>query len=56
MAASIVTKPLELVAYEMVNLTCEVTGSRPSAEVTWYREGRKFKRGKVGDHTIDVRQ
>ncbi|XP_054262781.1 synaptogenesis protein syg-2-like isoform X2 [Macrosteles quadrilineatus] len=46
-SASIITKPVELVAYETYNLTCEVSGSRPTADVTWYREGRKFKRGKV---------
>ncbi|KAG8306619.1 hypothetical protein J6590_043420, partial [Homalodisca vitripennis] len=47
LSASIINKPSELVAYENYNMTCEVIGSRPSSDVTWFREGRKFKRGKV---------
>lgn len=41
------TKPMQLVANEEITIHCQVTGSRPKAVVSWSRDNRDFKRGKV---------
>ncbi|KAJ8925413.1 hypothetical protein NQ315_009245, partial [Exocentrus adspersus] len=43
----IISKPRQLVANEDISVQCEVTGSRPKALVTWTRDNRPFRRGKV---------
>ncbi|XP_038221199.1 B-cell receptor CD22-like [Zerene cesonia] len=42
----IVEKPGELSADAEVTLVCVTHGSRPPAQVTWFRENRKYTRGK----------
>ncbi|BES90652.1 CD80-like C2-set immunoglobulin domain [Nesidiocoris tenuis] len=46
-SVELLTKPIELVADEEYSISCEARGSRPQAELTWLRENRKFKRGKM---------
>lgn len=43
----IVNKPASLSSERAVNLTCVSEGSRPPAQLTWYKDNRKFRRGKV---------
>ncbi|XP_039760019.1 hemicentin-2-like [Pararge aegeria] len=45
-SVSIVDKPGQLSADSEVILVCVTHGSRPAALVTWYRENRKYTRGK----------
>lgn len=39
-------KPRQLVANDEITIGCEVTGSRPKAQVIWTRDNRPFRRGK----------
>lgn len=48
----ILHKPRQMVAGEEYTIQCEVTGSRPKATVTWTRDNRIFRRGKVRSHVI----
>lgn len=48
----ILQKPRQMVASEEYTIQCEVTGSRPKATVTWTRDNRIFRRGKVRSHVI----
>lgn len=48
----ILHKPTEMVAGEEYTIQCEVTGSRPKATVTWTRDSRIFRRGKVRSRVI----
>ncbi|XP_059053190.1 hemicentin-1-like [Achroia grisella] len=43
----ILNKPSSLSSERHVNLTCVSEGSRPPAQLTWYKDNRKFKRGKI---------
>lgn len=45
-------KPRQMVAGEEYTIQCEVNGSRPKATVTWTRDNRIFRRGKVRSHVI----
>ncbi|KAL4709843.1 hypothetical protein ACJJTC_000330 [Scirpophaga incertulas] len=40
-------KPTTLSSERYVSLTCVSEGSRPPAQLTWYKDNRKFKRGKI---------
>ncbi|CAH1164164.1 unnamed protein product, partial [Phaedon cochleariae] len=46
-AVIIINKPRQLVADEEISVQCEVRGSRPKALITWTRDNRPFRRGKV---------
>ncbi|XP_074036951.1 protein turtle homolog A isoform X2 [Leptinotarsa decemlineata] len=48
------TKPKQLVADEEISVQCEVIGSRPKALVTWTRDNRPFRRGKVIEEGNDT--
>uniref|UniRef100_A0A2H1WVI8 SFRICE_023342 n=1 Tax=Spodoptera frugiperda TaxID=7108 RepID=A0A2H1WVI8_SPOFR len=43
----ILSKPVTLSSERYVTLTCVSEGSRPPAQLTWYKDNRKFKRGKI---------
>ncbi|XP_013170499.1 PREDICTED: neural cell adhesion molecule 1-like [Papilio xuthus] len=43
----ILNKPTTLSSEKYVSLLCVSEGSRPPAQLTWYKNNRKFKRGKV---------
>ncbi|XP_075223938.1 neural cell adhesion molecule 1-like [Lycorma delicatula] len=45
----LVNKPNILVAEKEYSITCEALGSRPQAELSWMRENRKFRRGKMDE-------
>lgn len=47
LSAVILAKPQQLVANKEVTIKCEVMGSRPQAVVSWIRDNRDFRRGKV---------
>ncbi|GLV36525.1 hypothetical protein CBL_07978 [Carabus blaptoides fortunei] len=46
-------KPRQLVADTEYVVTCEAAGSRPKAHISWYRDNRKFRRGKQGEEMED---
>ncbi|CAH2257055.1 jg11928 [Pararge aegeria aegeria] len=41
------SKPATLSSERYVSLSCVAEGSRPPAQLTWFKDNRKFKRGKV---------
>lgn len=43
----ILNQPPTLSSDKPVNLTCVSEGSRPPAQLTWFKDNRKFRRGKV---------
>lgn len=43
----ILNKPASLSSERYVSLTCVSEGSRPPAQLTWFKDNRKFKKGKV---------
>ncbi|XP_049877452.1 hemicentin-1-like [Pectinophora gossypiella] len=43
----ILNKPLTLSSEKHVSLMCVSEGSRPPAQLTWFKDNRKFKRGKL---------
>ncbi|KPJ03800.1 hypothetical protein RR46_00477 [Papilio xuthus] len=43
----ILNKPTTLSSEKYVSLLCVSEGSRPPAQLTWFKNNRKFKRGKV---------
>lgn len=43
----ILNKPVSLSSEKYVTLTCLSEGSRPAAQLTWFKDNRKIKRGKV---------
>ncbi|KAJ0173701.1 hypothetical protein K1T71_010850 [Dendrolimus kikuchii] len=42
-------KPSTLSSERYVVLTCVSEGSRPPAQLTWFKDNRKFKRGKISE-------
>lgn len=52
LTVQILQKPRQMIADEEYTIQCEVTGSRPKATVTWTRDNRIFRRGKVRSHVI----
>ncbi|XP_045517545.1 nephrin-like [Pieris brassicae] len=53
-SVSIAGKPGQLSADSEVTLVCITHGSRPPAQVTWYRENRKYTRGKHSEYMNDT--
>ncbi|XP_072379840.1 protein turtle homolog A-like [Diabrotica undecimpunctata] len=47
LSVEIINKPRQLIANEEISIQCEVEGSRPKALVTWSRDNRPFRRGRV---------
>ncbi|KAK6621427.1 hypothetical protein RUM44_001234 [Polyplax serrata] len=43
----ILNKPKVLSADTEYGISCESIGSRPQAEITWWRENRRFRKGRV---------
>nr|CAH7737718.1 unnamed protein product [Callosobruchus chinensis] len=55
LSVEVINKPKQLVANEEVFVTCVVNGSRPKALISWTRDTRVFRRGKVieeGNETL----
>ncbi|CAB3246046.1 unnamed protein product [Arctia plantaginis] len=50
----ILNKPVTLSSERYVTLTCVSEGSRPPAQLTWYKDNRKFKRGKIKETFNDT--
>ncbi|KAI8437360.1 hypothetical protein MSG28_011700 [Choristoneura fumiferana] len=50
----ITDKPGQMSANSEVTLVCVTRGSRPSAQVTWFRENRRYTRGKQTEYTNDT--
>lgn len=47
LSVRLLQKPRTMVADTEYVITCEVAGSRPKAHITWHRDSRRFRRGKV---------
>ncbi|XP_041969072.1 nephrin-like [Aricia agestis] len=46
-SVAITNKPATLSSERYVSLSCVAEGSRPPAQLTWFKDNRKFKRAKV---------
>ncbi|XP_072933154.1 neural cell adhesion molecule 1-like [Epargyreus clarus] len=53
-SVSITEKPGQLSADTEVTLTCVAHGSRPSAQITWFRDNRRYTRGKHTEFTNET--
>ncbi|OWR54783.1 turtle protein A, partial [Danaus plexippus plexippus] len=53
-APVIQNKPVTLSSERYVSLSCVSEGSRPPAQLTWFKDNRKFKRGKITDASNDT--
>ncbi|XP_041982912.1 obscurin-like [Aricia agestis] len=53
-SVQIVEKPGQLPANVEITLVCVAHGSRPPATITWYRENRRYTRGKHSEFTNDT--
>ncbi|KAK5647891.1 hypothetical protein RI129_002783 [Pyrocoelia pectoralis] len=47
LSVQILQKPKQMIADQDYVITCQVEGSRPRATVSWVRDNRKFRRGKI---------
>ncbi|XP_059051651.1 hemicentin-2-like [Achroia grisella] len=50
----ITNKPVQMSADTETVLVCVSHGSRPPAQITWYRENRKYTRGKHNEYTNET--
>ncbi|CAG4932230.1 unnamed protein product [Parnassius apollo] len=50
----ILNKPKTLSSERYVNLVCVSEGSRPTAQLTWYQNNRKFKKGKIIENSNET--
>ncbi|XP_028172608.1 nephrin-like [Ostrinia furnacalis] len=50
----ITNKPGQMSADQEITLVCVSHGSRPSAQITWYRENRRYTRGKHSEFTNET--
>ncbi|KAG6462565.1 hypothetical protein O3G_MSEX013339 [Manduca sexta] len=55
LSVMITNKPGQMSADNEMTLVCISHGSRPPAQITWYRENRRYTRGKFADST-EIRQ
>ncbi|CAK1545417.1 unnamed protein product [Leptosia nina] len=53
-SVSIIQKPGQMSADSEVTLVCVTHGSRPPAQVAWFRENRKYTRGKHSEYINDT--
>ncbi|XP_045502354.1 hemicentin-1-like [Colias croceus] len=53
-SVQIVKKPATLSSERYVSLSCVAEGSRPPAQLTWFKDNRKFTRGKITEGSNDT--
>lgn len=54
LSVKILNKPMEMISDQDYLIKCEVTGSRPRANITWLRDKREFRRGSVSIVSLGV--
>ncbi|KAI8425160.1 hypothetical protein MSG28_006989 [Choristoneura fumiferana] len=55
LSVSLVNRPQQLIAGAASTLRCIAEGSRPSAQISWFKDNRSFEREKISDHSNDTR-
>ncbi|XP_063367552.1 hemicentin-1-like [Cydia amplana] len=53
-SVSLVNRPQQLIAGAASTLRCVAEGSRPPAQITWYKDNRSLEREKVSDHSNET--
>ncbi|XP_032521218.2 synaptogenesis protein syg-2-like isoform X1 [Danaus plexippus] len=54
LSVSLLNRPQKLLAGATTTLRCVAEGSRPPAEVTWYKDNRSFEKNEVSDHSNET--
>ncbi|CAH0728394.1 unnamed protein product, partial [Brenthis ino] len=49
-SVSLLNRPQQLLARSAATLRCVAEGSRPPAQITWYKDNRSFEKDKVSEH------
>ncbi|XP_063387207.1 hemicentin-1-like [Cydia fagiglandana] len=53
-SVSLVNRPQQLIAGAASTLRCVAEGSRPPAQITWFKDNRSLEREKVSDHSNET--
>ncbi|KAG6452459.1 hypothetical protein O3G_MSEX007644 [Manduca sexta] len=54
LSVSLLNRPQQLIAGAAATLRCVAEGSRPPAQITWYKDNRIFEKEKVTDHSNET--
>ncbi|XP_034833962.2 neural cell adhesion molecule 1-like [Maniola hyperantus] len=54
LSISLLSRPQQLLAGSAATLRCVAEGSRPPAQISWYKDNRSFEKDKVTDHSNDT--
>ncbi|XP_063831478.1 neural cell adhesion molecule 1-like isoform X2 [Ostrinia nubilalis] len=54
LSVSLLGRPQQLIAGAVASLRCVAEGSRPPAQVTWFKDNRSFEKDKVTDHSNET--
>ncbi|KAK9878561.1 hypothetical protein WA026_022633 [Henosepilachna vigintioctopunctata] len=54
LSVAIINKPHQMISDRDYTISCAVDGSRPKATITWTRENRVFRRGKITEETNET--
>ncbi|RVE55340.1 hypothetical protein evm_000238 [Chilo suppressalis] len=54
LSVSLLSRPQQFVAGAVTTLRCVAEGSRPSAQIIWYKDNKSFEREKVTDYSNDT--
>ncbi|XP_026760662.2 neural cell adhesion molecule 1-like [Galleria mellonella] len=53
-SVSLLNRPQQLIAGSSASLRCMAEGSRPSAQIAWYKDNRSFEKEKVTTHSNET--
>ncbi|XP_060805155.1 synaptogenesis protein syg-2 [Amyelois transitella] len=53
-SVTLLNRPQQLIAGAASTLRCIAEGSRPSAEITWFKDSRSFEKEKITEHSNDT--